>query len=128
MDNFEKAIKGKYRYNSNLKGKVTTEDLYDLDKEQLNSIAIAISRQINSNNDEGFLKNKKVVNSSLSIKLDILKHIISSKEVAEDKAEKRIANKQKADRIMIIIADNEDDELKGKSKEELAELLADLQA
>jgi hypothetical protein len=127
---FEKAIREKYRF-ATVRGSVTTEDLCDLPllnghDVSLDNIAKDLSRAIKDSEEESFVVKRVGSDDILILKLDIVKHIIKTKIEEAECREKKVVIKAKKERIMAILADKQDDTLKGKSEEELKELLEEL--
>lgn len=125
---FERATRLKIRYQTQ-NGILMVEDLWDLPldskiKASLNSIAIQLNRQIKDSGEESFIGKSKV-DPVLQLKFDIVKYIIDTKlSEAEDKAN-ALAKKQYNEKILKLIDEKEDEALKGKSPEELKQMLKD---
>lgn len=120
---FEEASKDKYRFTTP-KGEISTEDLWDVpllsrSKFSLDLIARNISKELKETGEESFVKPLTISNTLLTRKFEIVKHVIAVK-IAEAEEAKTAANK-KAQRVKIlgIIADKQDEQLKGKTLEEL---------
>jgi hypothetical protein len=131
MENFEKASKDKYRFNTPV-GQITVEDLWDIplvsrkSNISLDNIAKGLNKQINENEEESFVVKSTSKNNILLTKFNIVKKVIEVR-LAEAKAvDDRKKNKEKKQRIMSILADKQDESLKGKSEEELTKLLGEL--
>ena len=121
---FEKASKLALRYKTGV-GSITTEDLWNLSLLSLDSLAKDLNKEIKAASEESFVSVKTKANEIVELKFEIVKHVIKIKlEEAEAKkllADKR-ANKQK---IMELISRKKDEELSGKSLEELEKLLSE---
>lgn len=131
-DIFEKATKQKLRFES-AKGSLSVEDLWDLPLESarsisLDTVAIAISRQIKDADDTSFVRPKTVTSAKLKLKLDIVKRIIEVR--LEEKAAKEAAadKKAKRERVLEILADKRDESLRSKGEAELEKMLEELSA
>jgi hypothetical protein len=127
MDIFEQASKSKLRFETT-KGSITTDDLWDLPLTSvrgvsLDGIAIKLNKEVAESSEESFVATAKKSNTVAKLKFDIVKHIIDVK-IAEN-AEKLEASTKKAqkERILGLIADKQDEELAGKSVEELQALI-----
>lgn len=119
---FKTATQEKYRYPS-IQGNVTTEDLWDLPltsrtKASLNGVAKAIAKLIREDGEESFVEVSKT-NATLQLKMDIVKHVIASKQAANAAAKDAIAKKDRNTTIMAIIAKKQNAALEDKSIEEL---------
>lgn len=127
---FEKASRLKLRFATN-RGNVTTEDLWDLplignNSVSLDHIAITLHRTIKEGGEESFVAKKSRINTVLELKLNIVKHIIKVKLDEVEVRENQATIKAKKEKILGIIADKEDENLKGESVDELKKMLADL--
>lgn len=123
---FEKATRMKLRFQTS-RGVLSVEDLWDLNLESLDSIAIGLNKKLKESQTESFIKTKTKDTTELELKFDIAKHIIDVKvaelEARKDAAEKR-AKKQK---LMELISKKQDAELEGKSVDELMKELETLE-
>lgn len=118
---FEIATKGKFRFP--YKGMISTEDLWDLSVIELDSIFKTLNTEAKKADEESLLKTKTKLNEELSIKIDIIKHIVNIKvEEAEKKAtaKKRAQEKQM---ILSLLEKKNAEALANKSVEELTEML-----
>lgn len=123
---YKKASKLKLRF-ATQKGNLTVEQLWDLSMEDLkvevkNQYEVIKEASIDDDPDLSFLGDGKV-DSKETLKFEILKDIFTTKkqeiENSAAEAEKRMKNK----RIMEIIAKKQDEDLQGKSIEELKAML-----
>jgi hypothetical protein len=109
MELFEQATRRALRFESP-KGALTVEDLWNL----------PLTRQLKDADEESFVQpTVGSKNVELNLKFDVVKHIIAVRVAERDaaaEAEKRRATKQ---RILELIAEKQDDNLKGKTLEEL---------
>lgn len=128
---FEQAIRLKFRFPTP-SGLATIEDLFDLPltstrgRANLNDVAKEIARQLKSETEEDFVNPSSGADKILQAKLEIVKHVIKTKQ-AENEAERTAADRkaQKA-RIMEIIAQKQEQEILGKPLDELTAMLAAL--
>lgn len=116
----------KLRFESE-RGQLSVEDLWDLPlssgKVNLNNIAKGVSRALREYDEEDFVAAKTKVNEILTLKLEIVKHIIAvriaeaeKKKTAEDESKKRAL-------IASIIEKKKMQNLEGMSIEELTKML-----
>ena len=118
---FETAVRNKYRYP--YKGSITTEDLWDLPLTGLDSIYKALNKQVRQSQEDSLLEVKSKENETLETQIEIVKHIVA---VKQEEAAARVMQKENAEkrrRIMEIMADKQDEELKNKSVEDLQKIL-----
>ena len=118
MNIFERASRAKIRFNSS-KGQLITEDLWSLSLTNLDTIAKSVNRELKNETEESFIETKSKTTTDLELKLDILKHIISSKQAQELAAKQAVETRARKERIEQLILEKSDEELKGKSGEEL---------
>jgi len=124
-DLFERATKQKIRYKTS-KGSITTEDLWDLKLTQLDTIAIALNRNIKERDEVSFVTKRSNVSSVIRLQFDVVKHVIEVK-LAEDEAREQLAAKKaKKEFILSVIEEKDNEALKNKTPEELREMVASL--
>lgn len=125
---FELAARKKFRFNTE-KGKVATEDLWDMPLESRNGynldlLAVSLSNQLEER--KSFVVSRKSEDAITKAKLDIVVHVINTK-VAEAKAKDEAAvRKDKKQKILGILKDKQDEKLKGMSEEDLMKELDSL--
>jgi hypothetical protein len=120
------AAKQKLRFDST-RGLIATEDLFNLPLEELDIIARTYSKKTKESKEESFIKPVKTDTTSVfKLSLDIVKDVIADKIAARDIAQKAAETKLKKAKILDIMADKENDELKGKSLDDLKEMLDEL--
>lgn len=121
---FEVAAREKYRFPFN--GSISVEDLYDLTVRQLDSIYKTLNAEVKKADEDSLLEVKTPIAEELNNKINIIKYVVSYKLAEVEKAQKAEEIAQKKQRIMELISDKQDEELKSKSTEELEELLKSL--
>lgn len=120
---FDQATRLKLRFESN-KGLLSVEQLWDLPLTTLNELAKNLNRQIKEvGDDEDFISEKSSVDSQVQLRFDIAKHIIGVK--LKERNETQTAQDRKAHNqtILALIEQKQQQELAGKSVEELQALL-----
>lgn len=129
---FEQAMRLKVRFDTS-KGLLSAEDLWDLPLTSargvsLNEIAKGLNREIKSADDEDFVNKPAdgTANAILKLKFDLVKHIIDAR-LAENEAARTAADwKEKKQRILQLIKQKQDEQLAGKSVEELLAMVESL--
>lgn len=131
MSIFEQATRQGLRFNSPV-GDLTTEDLWSLPltsktaRANLDTIAIALNRQIKETTEESFVVAKRE-DSTSQLKFDIVKHIIDIR-IEEAKAAKTANdNKEKKQQILALIIAKENEQLAGQSLDDLKALASSLE-
>lgn len=120
-DLFKVAVKKKYRFN--YRGFISVEDLWDLSVEDLDKIFKSLKSQQRNASEESLLQAVSKEDKELNNKIEIIKIIVADKLAASDRAKKAAAQRMQNQRILEIMADKQDEELKSKSLEELKSML-----
>ena len=122
---FEYAVENKLRFP--YKGSVSVEDLYDLNTTELDSIYKTLKREAKKADEESLLEAKSQEDTVLSVKIEIIKHIVTKKLAQIEARNKAIRNKEQRDKILAVMAQKQEESLHTKSMEELNEMLANLE-
>ena len=132
MDLFEIAARKKYRF-ATTQGSLSVEELWDLPlkttrpgKASLNDVAISLNRDLKESATESFVDDAPTGNTDVQTMFDIVKRVIAVRKEENAAEETRRVNAEKRNRIREILADKQDESLKGKSAEELTALLNSL--
>lgn len=126
MNNFEKATRLRLRFETS-RGNLNVEDLWRLPLVELDKLAIALNKQLKESSKESFIKAKSKDNKLLELRFDIVKHIIETL-LSEDEEKKKAADKRaKREQLLELIAKKKNQELEGKSLEELEAELTKLE-
>jgi hypothetical protein len=121
MDLFEKAAKNKIRFETD-KGYLTCEDLFDLPLTQMDILARAINQKVKDASVESFITKKPKVSAELDLKFSIVKRVIEIRLKDIETAEKYLVDKARRDKILDIIVDKEDDDLKSMDVKDLKKM------
>lgn len=124
-ETFIEATRQKFRFP--FKGVATVEDLWDLNVRELDTIFKALNSQKKQNDEESLLSTKSKEDSILEAKIEIVKFIVATKQDEAEQKRIRAEKLEKKNRIAEILADKQDEELRGKSAEELRKMLADME-
>lgn len=123
---FEQAARIKLRF-ATARGELLVEDLWDVGLTKgavnLNDLAKAITRQLKTTEEEGLVKVANSANKVLELKLEILKYVFESRQAAQDKATQAAATRETRQKLAELIAQKKDQDLAGKSIEELEAML-----
>lgn len=122
---YKKASKLKLRFSTS-KGNLSTEDLWDLSLEQLDAIAVKLDEQIEKSPRKSFIKTVSKGNEILELKFAIIKDVIDTKMSEQTARENQQAKSAQRQKLLELIAEKEDFELKGKSADELRKMLDEL--
>jgi hypothetical protein len=116
---FERASKKKLRFETQ-KGLMSTEDLWDLSLASLDTLAKNVNKKLKDENEESFITPKSSkASTELTLKLDILKHVIAIKIAEKERATTNAQRKEELETLKGLLASKKVDELKGLSSEEI---------
>lgn len=118
---FVMATRHKFRFP--FKGQVTVEDLWDMNVRDLDTVFKALNAQVKQAKEESLLATKSKEDSILEAKIDVVKFIVATKLAEAELQRVKTENKEKKRRISEILADKQDEELRGKSAAELTAML-----
>ena len=124
MDNFKQASRLKLRFSTSL-GLLTVEQLWDLSQTQLSNAIKAAKKVLNKENDDelAFLEDTKTVDIENQLRFDILKDIYLTKKTEAEELRNAADVKAYNQKILALIAEKQEGELKGKSIAELEAML-----
>jgi len=121
---YKEALQKKLRFKTN-KGMITTEDLFDLSLQNLNTLAIMLDKKVNEAPKKSFIEELPAEENDDELRFNIVKDVISVKlKARKDNIDKAQKDAQKK-RIAELIAKKQDEALEGKSIEELQAMLKD---
>lgn len=121
MGLFEEATRKKLRFD--FKGVQTVESLWDLSVEDLDTIYGKLMAESSQRSVASLLVNKTNEGSELQLKIDIVKHIVSVKLQEAEEAKMAAVKKEEKQKLLAILAKKQDEELEGKSAEELQAMI-----
>lgn len=122
MDIYKRASKQKLKI-STTKGELLVEQLWDLTLEELDSLATDMDEQLERVKSKTYLKASSKEDTVLKLRRDIVVDIIESKVKEGEIALKAAETKAKNQRIIELIAKKQDEQLEGKTLEELEAML-----
>lgn len=125
MNIFEYAVRNKLRFS--YKGLLTVEDLWDLSLKDLDAIYKQLKGQMKVNEEESLMASKSKADTVLEMQIEIVKYIFAEKEAAQQKAKKAAENRKQREKLMGILAEQEEKDLRGKSADELRAMIAELE-
>jgi len=119
MSMFEIATRKKYRFP--FRGLISTEDLWDLTLEQLDTVYKTLNKQVKTE-EETSLMAQSATDETTANMIEIVKHVFTTKQ--EEANERRLAakNAEKKKRILEVIAQKQDESLMSMSLEDLQKL------
>lgn len=132
MSMFEIATRKKIRFASN-KGELSVEQLWDLPLSStrsldLDTIAKGLAREIRAAEEESFVRPRTKSNTELTLKLEIVKHIINTKLAESEAASRRRQASEEKARLMEMLERKREEKLGQMTEEEIQARLAALSA
>lgn len=121
---FELASNMKFRFP--YKGLISTEDLWDLNLDQLDMVYRALNKDVKKSQEESLLSKNTFEDKILSAKIEIVKHIFNYKLEMAEKQEQAQINAEKRRKILDILAQKQDASLQNMSEDELRKMLENL--
>ena len=121
---FEFALRSKVRFP--YKGMISVEDLYDLSARELDNVFKTLNAQVKKSQEESLLATKTKEDETLSVQIEIVKHIFNTKLAEAEAAKQSRELKEKKQMLLGLIAEKENEELKNKSADELKAMLESL--
>lgn len=122
MDNFKLITRQKGRFQSS-KGQLSTEQLWDVDVEDLNDIAVSLDEQFEKSGKKSFIEEVSEKDMLVKLKLDVVLEILQIKLAERKAAKEAAANLKHNKKIIAAISEKKDEALKSKSVEELESML-----
>lgn len=121
MNVFEYATRRKVRFP--FKGQISTEDLWDLSLENLDSIYKTLKAQVKAEQGESLLRKASPNDELLEAQIEVVTHIVNVKLAEREARQKDRERRERNARIKEIIAQKQDADLQSKSVEELEKML-----
>lgn len=121
---FEVAVRNKFRFP--FKGVISVEDLWDLSVQQLDSIFKTLKSQEKKAQEESLLDTRTPEDEALKTKIDIVRYIVGVKLDEAKQAERAKENHDQKQKILGILAEKQEADLRNKTPEELQAMLNQL--
>ena len=121
---FEVAVRNKFRFP--FKGVISVEDLWDLSVQQLDGIFKTLKSQEKKAQEESLLDTRTPEDEALKTKIDIIRYIVTVKLDEAKQAEHAKENRDQKQKILGILAEKQDADLRSKTPEELQAMLNQL--
>lgn len=119
---YKEALQKKLRFKTN-KGMITTEDLFDLSLQNLNTLAIMLDKKISEAPKKSFIEELPAGENDDELRFSIVKDVINIKLKARKDNINRAQIDARNKRIAKLIAKKEDEALENKSIEELRAMI-----
>ena len=125
MSNFKQATRERLRFETS-KGLLSTEQLWDLNLTSLATIVRSLKKQLKKDNDDelSFLDdNSNPVDKTLELKFNVVKEVYIAKKEEKESIRNEASKKEHNQKILELIAEKQEGDLRGKSIEELTAML-----
>ena len=119
---YKEALQKKLRFKTN-KGMISTEDLFDLSLQNLDTLAIMLDKKISEAPKKSFIEELPVEENDDELRFSIVKDVINIKLKARKDNINRAQIDARNKRIAELIAKKEDEALENKSIEELRAMI-----
>lgn len=108
------------------KGLLSTEQLWSLNQTQMATVVKGCKKALKGDNDDelAFLDETTKINKEDQLRFDIAKDIYLTKKAEAEEIRTKAERKAFEQKILGLIAEKQEDSLKGKSIEELEAMLA----
>lgn len=127
MNTFEKASRLKLRFITS-RGDLSVEELWDLSLTNLDTIARAVNKKLKEQEEESFIAKKSKTNTELELSLEIIKHIINTKQEEAESARLKAEKKSQIDFMKNLLQKKRLDAMESMSVDEIEKQLATLEA
>lgn len=122
---FEIAVREKYTYN--FRGLIKTEDLYDLKLTDLDAIYKSLKSDLAQLGEDSLIDSVDTeAKETINNKIEIVKAVVDYKREVKKNLEEAKAKAETKRRLKDLIAQKKNEELEGKSLDELEAMLASL--
>lgn len=122
MDIFKQATKERLRFQTN-KGPLSVEQLWDLSLTDLDTLAVSLQETYETSKGKSFLTKRTTKNAAVKLQFDIVLDVLQTKVEEADNLRELKEAKEHDNKILGLIEEKKDEELKGKSVAELRKLL-----
>lgn len=106
---------------------ISVEDLWDLPVQQLDTVFKTLNAEKKQSSEESLLNVQTKEDEVLELKIEIVKHIVTTKVAERDERNKANEKKEQKQKLMEVLARKENEELEGKSAEEIKKMLEELE-
>ena len=115
---YKKALQSKLRF-ATPKGKLTTEDLFELSLTDLNNIAVALDKKLSETPRKSFIADFTPDTAEDELRLSILKDVITTKLIEKNNAQEAKARAAEKAQLAEILHRKKNQALENLSIEEL---------
>lgn len=122
MENFKEATRQGLRVQTS-KGPLSVEQLWTLSVTDLDALAVSLEAEYKESGKKSFLAVKSVKDKKAKLAFDIVLDILNTKVEEAEVAKQAKEDKEHNQKIIALIAEKQDESLKGKSIKQLEAML-----
>lgn len=122
MDIYKLAAKQKVRI-STPKGSLSAEQLFELSLDELDTLAVNLETEYKGSAKKSFVHKKTEKNDLAKLKFDLVIDVLETKVAERDAAAEKAEKDEHNEKIMALIVEKKDEELKGKSIKQLMAMM-----
>jgi len=122
---FEMATRNQFRFA--FKGMISVEDLWQLSPKELDSIYKSLNSELKKVKEESLLEVKSMEDQIIDTKIEIVKYIFNVKQEEEQLRLMERENKEKKQMLMRVLKSKQDQDLLGKSAEDIQKMIDELE-
>lgn len=108
------------------RGMISVIDLWDLTPTQLDMVFKTLNAELKQVSEESLTKVKTTKDKELELKVEIVKYIYTVKVSEKEALQEAKAKKEEKQKLLAILADKQDEELKNKSAAEIQAMIDNL--
>lgn len=123
---YKKALRAKLRF-STTKGKLTTEDLFDLSLTDLNNLAIALDKKLSETPRKSFISDIAPDTQEDELRFNIVKDVINLKLAERNAAQNAKAKAAEKAQLLEILHRKQNEALENLSVAEIEAKIAELE-
>lgn len=123
---YKKALRTKLRF-STTKGKLTTEDLFDLSLTDLNNLAVALDKKLSETPRKSFISDLTPDTQEDELRFNIVKDVITLKLVERNAAQNAKAKAAEKAQLLEILHRKKNEALENLSVAEIEAKIAELE-
>lgn len=123
---YKKALRSKLRF-STTKGKLTTEDLFDLSLTDLNNLAIALDKKLSETPRKSFISDIAPDTQEDELRFNIVKDVINLKLAERNAAQNAKAKAAEKAQLLEILHRKQNEALENLSVAEIEAKIAELE-
>lgn len=122
MENFKLASQQKLRFQTN-RGLLSSEQLWDLSLEELDTLAVSLEIEHKQSAKKSFLVKTSIKDKTAKLRFDVVLDVLTTVVAEQEAAAEAMEIKEHNKKIVTLIAEKQDESLKGKSIKQLEALL-----